>query len=440
MKKFFTVILIFSAFQAFAQFLGPALPLLDLSETASEMYDQVQFLSSAALEGRGAGSQGESDAADYVTKQLEAYGVEMLLSRNDSMFGIRCESGDTLRSRNVIGCIQGYDRELRDHYIVIAARLDNLGTSVVNVDGVPREKVFYGANGNASGLAVMMQLAKMLSTNSVLLRRSVIFAAFGSSLQGGAGAWYFLNRSFPEASRIDAMVNLDMLGTGSGGFYAYTASNDDLNRLLGELDGTLQPVHPRLVAMEPVDSDHRIFYDRGIPAVLFTTGMYPEYNTDRDTASILEYADMERELEYIYNFSLALANGPKPAFRPSDETRRSHVDDDSVVPYYECDQKPVFLGSNDPMVFLRKWVYVYMKYPQEAVSRGIQGRVLVDFIIDRKGKVGNVKVVKGVDPLLDAEAVRVVKASPDWKPGRVRGEKVNSEMSLYIDFRLERKK
>ena len=80
-----------------------------------------------------------------------------------------------------------------------------------------------------------------------------------------------------------------------------------------------------------------------------------------------------------------------------------------------------------------------MKYPQEAVEKGIQGRVLVDFIIDEDGKLRDVKVLKGVDPLLDEEAVRIVSGSPKWKPGRLRGEKVKSEMSLYIEFRLEKK-
>ena len=53
-----------------------------------------------------------------------------------------------------------------------------------------------------------------------------------------------------------------------------------------------------------------------------------------------------------------------------------------------------------------------MKYPKEAVKNGIQGRVLVDFVIDEKGKVRDVKVLKGVDPLLDEEAVRIISASP----------------------------
>ena len=85
-------------------------------------------------------------------------------------------------------------------------------------------------------------------------------------------------------------------------------------------------------------------------------------------------------------------------------------------------------------------MYVYLRYPEQCVREGIQGRVLVDFIISEKGKVEDVRVLKGVDPRLDEEAVRVVSASPDWKPGRLRGKKVRTEMSMYIEFRLERKK
>lgn len=440
MRRFILSFLLLLPFAASAQFATSSLRDLDDSEVVSAMKEQVAYLSSAMLEGRKAGSEGEKEAAKYMSDILSSYGIDLLSDPEGDLFGLRQESGDTLRSRNVIGFIPGYDPALRDHYIVIGARLDNMGCSDIMVNGEKRQTIYYGANGNASGLAMLAQLARKLKTNSVLLRRSVIIAAFGSSLDMGAGAWYFLNRSFAGADKIDAMINLDMLGTGSSGFYAYTASNRDLDAIITRLSGTLQPVQPKLVSLEPVNSDHRIFYDRQIPAVFFTTGMYPEYNSDRDTASVLEYDDMERELEYIYNFTLDLVNGVRPEFREKDERRKKYVKDEDVVPYYECDVKPVFLGSSDPSVFMSKWVYVYLRYPREAVQAGVQGRVLVDFVIDTRGRVTDVKVIKGVSELLDAEAVRVISASPDWKPARVRGKKVKCEMSLYVDFKLERRK
>ncbi len=434
------LMLLLCPLRASAQFAGGTPRELGDSEVVSALKEQISYLSSAALEGRKAGSEGEREAAEYIAQQLASYGVDLMSGSADALFGIRQESGDTLRSRNVIGFIPGYDKSLKDRYIVIGARLDNLGSATVNVDGEKREKIFYGANGNASGLAMLLQLARKLSTNRVLLRRTVIFAAFGSSLNMDAGAWYFLNRSFTDVRNIDAMINLDMLGTASGGFYAYTASNEALNRLLEKMSVSLQPILPRLVSLEPVNSCHRSFYDKEIPAVLFTTGMYPEYNTERDTASIIEYEDMERELEYIYNFTLRLVNGDRLPFRKTDESLKRYTDDKDVYAWSDCDVKPVFLGSPDPSTFMSRWVYVYLRYPREAVEAGVQGRVLVDFIIDKKGRVTDVKVIKGVSESLDAEAIRVISASPDWKPARVHGQKVKCEMSLYVEFRLEKRK
>lgn len=440
-SAFFLVVFLLSIGMANAQYKTGGLSELGDSEVVSEMKDQVGFLSSAALEGRKAGSEGESEAAKYISEVLLSYGVDVLSGSEGEDFGIKQEDGDTLHSHNVIAYIPGYDKKLKDRYIVIAARMDNLGIANVDVNGNSREKIFYGANGNASGLSMLMQIAKKLSTNSVLLKRSVIIAAFGSSLESGAGAWYFLNRSFSGVRQIDAMINLDMLGTASLGFYAYTASNRDMNEIINNLSFTLQPIHPQIIAAEPVNSVHRIFYDKEIPSVFFTTGMYPEYNSDKDTASILEYEDMEREVEYIYHYALELINAPTaPQFRPSDDANRKFAEGEDIVPYYECDVKPQFFGSSDISMFMQKWVYVYLRYPDEAVNAGIQGKVLVDFVIDEKGKVTNVKIIKGLAEVLDNEVIRVVSASPDWKPARQHGKKVKCEMSLYVEFRLEKRK
>ena len=84
-------------------------------------------------------------------------------------------------------------------------------------------------------------------------------------------------------------------------------------------------------------------------------------------------------------------------------------------------------------------MYQYLKYPESAVRNGIQGRVTVDFIIEKDGRVTDVRVIRGVDEELDAEAVKVVAASPKWKPGRVNGNKVRTSMSIPVEFRLEKK-
>ena len=428
-----------TAFVSSAQFRQGAYTDIYDSETVSAVKGHVRELSSAIYEGRKAGSEGERMAAGYVEDVLKEYGVDLLSLPGGDVFGLKQENGDTLTSCNVIGYVQGYDEVLRDRYIVVGARLDNMGTHTMTVDGQPYEKIFYGANGNASGLAMMMELARKIQTTSAIFRRSVLFVAFGSSGETYAGSWYFLNRAFGDADNIDAMINLDMLGTGYKGFYAYTSSNADMNAMIRTLEGELLPIKPEIVATEPYPSDHRAFYSKEIPSVMFTTGRYPEYNTEKDTQSIIDYEMMERELEYIYNFTLMLSNQSEaPMFYPDlmPEKKKSIP---GVIPYYDCDQKPVFLGSSDPRKFIEQWVYHYLKYPSSAVRDGIQGRVLVEFIINKDGKVSDVKVIKGVSEELDAEAVRVVAASPKWKPGKVDGQKVSCSMTIPVEFRLEKK-
>ena len=412
---------------------------LNDSESTAVLKSHIRTLSAAHLEGRKAGSEGEKLAAEYVTETFRSYGVDVLTPATGSEFGLKTENGDTLTSRNVIGYVEGYDKKLRNDFIVVGARLDNLGTITVTVDGQAVEKVYYGANGNASGLAVLLELARMVQTNSILFRRSVAFVAFGASLETYAGAWYFLNRSFAGKDKIDAMVNLDMLGTGYNGFYAYTASNVDLNTLVSRLSGELQPIHPQLVAAEPYPSDHRAFYAAEIPSVFFTTGRYSEHNTEKDTQSIIEYEAMEKELEYIYNFVYELAGSDiEVAFREDRVVARGPAYDD-VVSYYDCDQRPMFLNSAEISLFMEKWVYANLKYPASAVRDGIQGRVMVDFIVDKEGKVTDARVTRSVDPELDEEALRVVSASPKWKPGKMGGRKVRTSVTIPVEFRLKKK-
>lgn len=430
----FSVLLV--SFQTNAQYVTGYSDLND-SDVTKALKSHITYLSSADLEGRKAGSEGEKAAADYIRTCLESYGVELLSGKDGDLFGISMQGGDTLTSRNVVGVVQGYDKTKNDRYIVVGARLDNLGVNTLEVDGKPSSQIYYGANGNASGLAVMTELARMVSMNAILFRRSVVFVAFGASCQSFAGAWYFINRSFPDAGKIDAMIDLDMLGTQSGGFYAYTASNADMNMILSQVGAELQPIVPKLTSEEPYPSDNMAFYSGEIPSVMFTTGKYPEHNTVRDNEDIIEYEPMERELEYIYNFTRFIANVENaPLFRQDQVLAKGN---DKLYAYYECDRRPSFLGSADPKDFLYRWVYQYLKYPKTAVANGIQGRVTVEFTIDKKGDVKDVHVARSADPLLDEEAVRVISASPRWKPGVLKGEAVNTVMSVAVDFKLSKK-
>ena len=97
------------------------------------------------------------------------------------------------------------------------------------------------------------------------------------------------------------------------------------------------------------------------------------------------------------------------------------------------EENPMFPGGmTEMMKFLQKEI----KYPKEAATKKIQGRVVVQFVIEKDGSVVEPKVAKSVDPLLDAEALRVVNAMPKWIPGKQKGEAVRVRYTLPVAFRL----
>ena len=407
------------------------------SEGVTALKADVSYICSPAHRGRKAGSPGEKDVAEYVFREMEKAGLEMLCPSNGDVFGIQGEK-DTLVSRNVIGALVGADDVLRNRYIIIGAHMDHLGAYQMMRDGVPEEVVYPGANGNASGLASLLALARHISATGTAFKKSIIFIAFGAGCDSFAGAWYFLNRSFEDTKSIDFMINLDMLGYGSQGFYAYTSSNADLNRAIEATSRDLQPVKPALTSQEPYPSDHRAFYAKEIPSVLFTTGRYSSHNTPRDTPDELDWNNMELQLEYIYNFTRDQASNTAAIdfIEPKIDVT---TEEDTIYGYYDCDVPPIFLGSPKIDRFMQDWVYRYVKYPDSAIRDGVQGTVQVNFIIEKDGSVSNVRVVRSCDERLDEAAMNVVRISPKWKPARMHGRKVRCTLTIPIEFILKRK-
>ena len=109
-------------------------------------------------------------------------------------------------------------------------------------------------------------------------------------------------------------------------------------------------------------------------------------------------------------------------------------DTTQAVPFSQIDVKPTFNGSDASAFGI--WVNENLQYPKTAVDAGAQGRVVLQFVIGKDGKIGDAKVLRGVHPDLDAEALRVVSASPDWTPGYVQGEPVKVMYTFPVIFRL----
>lgn len=98
------------------------------------------------------------------------------------------------------------------------------------------------------------------------------------------------------------------------------------------------------------------------------------------------------------------------------------------------EEQPEFPGGNAAMM---KFLSDNIKYPVIAQENGIQGRVITNFVVERDGSITDVQVVRGVDPSLDREAIRVIQSMPKWKAGRQRGSAVRVRFTLPVVFRLQ---
>ena len=117
----------------------------------------------------------------------------------------------------------------------------------------------------------------------------------------------------------------------------------------------------------------------------------------------------------------------------ADLAMEEEEEEDAPV-FFIVEDMPEFPGGE---VELRKYIAKSVKYPVIAQENGIQGRVYISFVVSKKGEVTEVKVARGVDPNLDKEAIRVVKAMPKWKPGKQRGKAVKVSYTVPINFVLQ---
>lgn len=117
-----------------------------------------------------------------------------------------------------------------------------------------------------------------------------------------------------------------------------------------------------------------------------------------------------------------------------EELEDEYVEDEEAIPFQLVEGKPQFHGGDSNQ--FSKWVNQRLVYPEIAKEHGVQGRVTLQFTIGSDGSVRNVKVIRGISPELDREAVRVVSMSPKWTPGQYRGKPVAVTYTFPVIFQL----
>lgn len=273
--------------------------------TEAELRRHVEFLASPELQGRNNGTEGNRRAAEWIVEQFREAGLKP--GNGDSFY----QTFDTRASgsaRNIIGVLEG---RRRDEYIVVAAHYDHLG--------MQGGRIYPGADDNASGVAILVTLAKMLASSHP--DRSILFISFDAEEDGMLGSHYFARSGLVDLKKIKAMICLDLVG---GNFfpwetnrvYALGADHDPgMKKVLAGLaaGGDLDMVQTGIYLIEPIGpiaarSDYSAFRNRRVPFTFFSTGTPWYYHTPYDTPDRLNYGKMLKLCRFLVRYARALAD------------------------------------------------------------------------------------------------------------------------------------
>jgi len=198
---------------------------------------------------------------------------------------------------NVVGMIPGKSEEI----VVLGAHFDHLGMGGESSRAPEVSAVHYGADDNASGTAMLIEMAQKYSEKKP--ESTLLFIAFGAEEMGLLGSRYFAENSLIDMDQIKVMFNFDMVGrlkednslsiSGTG-----TAFETDSLLAIG-IDSTQYKIAKSPGGTGP--SDHSTFYSEGIPVLFFSTGVHDQYHTPEDKADLINYAGMEKLGNSIFN-------------------------------------------------------------------------------------------------------------------------------------------
>ena len=141
-----------------------------------------------------------------------------------------------------------------------------------------------------------------------------------------------------------------------------------------------------------------------------------------------EYGDEAANGRYGVRFSTT----PAPNRHTAQEERPAPAEDNNT--YEVVEEMPKYPGGTEAMM---AFIGQHLQYPSVSIENGVQGRVVVQFVIEKDGTPTDFKVIRNVDPYLDKEAIRVLSLMPKWTPGRQRGVPVKVRYTVPVTFRLQ---
>jgi aminopeptidase YwaD len=218
-------------------------------------------------------------------------------------------------TRNVAMVLPGTDEKLKNEYIVIGAHFDHLGLGGPGSSSraVDTTGVHHGADDNASGVAMMLELAEKYARTKDSHKRSIICIGFSGEEMGLLGSKYFTENPGIDMKSVNAMINLDMVGR-----------LRETNVLQVSGVGTAEGFRDKIQAVSDTTeiklalsdegygpSDHSAFYGKNIPVLFYTTGAHLDYHTPNDVADSINYNGMITISSLVYSMAHELASAPE---------------------------------------------------------------------------------------------------------------------------------
>lgn len=182
---------------------------------------------------------------------------------------------------------------------------------------------------------------------------------------------------------------------------------------------------------EIIEAPMVTFEEEIIPITLQEKPVAPAPVEAKPIAEVIEIVEDDAQIEETIIASTD-DTGPQIEIKNIENVVVEEPKEEEV--FMVVEKMPEFPGG---MGELMKWLSKNIKYPAIAQENGVQGRVVVQFVVNKDGSIVDPQVIKSVDPYLDKEALRVVKAMPKWSPGEQRGKPVRVKYTLPVMFRLQ---
>jgi hypothetical protein len=269
----------------------PALADLPPVFSQHKLREHVEWLAAPERQGRGLGSRGLQEAADYIAQAMVEIGLEPGGDGGGWLQKFSVESGPDgkpVQTANVVGLIRGSRTDWQEQSLVLSAHYDHLGFGWPDAHAEHRGKLHPGADDNASGVAVMLELARSLKAQGQP-SRTLVVVAFAAEECGLLGSRFYTQQPQLPLAGIRGVINLDAVGRlGEGAIAIHGVDSADEWQHIFRGCGFVTGIASKNVQGSADGSDQFSFLQQGIPAVQIFSGAHADYHRPSDTADKID--------------------------------------------------------------------------------------------------------------------------------------------------------